>query len=84
MVQIEISKVWRFLSGLRPGLAGLVDTGRDGSKSYVDAVGRAIPQESWMKIEKNVNVSASDGLKEVIQPSPLQVYSPRSGRRLGF
>ena len=30
MVQTETSKVWRFLSGLRPGLAGLVDTGRDG------------------------------------------------------
>ena len=37
-----------------------------------------------MKTEKNVNVSASEGLKEVIQPSPLQVYNPRSGRRFGF
>ena len=37
-----------------------------------------------MKTEKNVNVSASEGLKEVIQPSPLQVYNQRSGRRLGF
>ena len=45
MVLTEISKVWRFFSGLRPGLAGLVDTGKDGPKSYVDAVGRAILQE---------------------------------------
>ena len=42
MVQTEKSKVWRFLSGLRPGLAQLVDTGRDGPESYVDAVGCAI------------------------------------------
>ena len=37
-----------------------------------------------MKAEKNVNVGASKGLKEVIQPSPLQVYNPRSGRRFRF
>ena len=37
-----------------------------------------------MKNEKNVNVSASEGLKEVIQLSPLQVYNPRNGRRFGF
>ena len=42
MVQIEISKVWRFLSGLRPGLAGLVDTRRDGSELYANAIERAI------------------------------------------
>ena len=42
MIQTEMSKVWRFLSRLRPGLARLVDTGRDGPESYVDAVGRAI------------------------------------------
>ena len=28
MVQTETSKVWRFLCGLRPGLAMFVDTGR--------------------------------------------------------
>ena len=37
-----------------------------------------------MKTKKNVNVSASEGLKEVIQSSPFQVYNPRSGRRFGF
>ena len=84
IVQTETSKVWRFLSGLRPGLAGLVDTGRDGPKLYIDAVGRTIREESCMKTEKNVNVSASEGLKEVIQPSPLQLYNPRCGRRFGF
>ena len=42
MIQTEISKVWRFLSGLFPGLDGLVDTGRDGPKSYANAVGYAI------------------------------------------
>ena len=42
MVQTETSKVWRFLSRLRPILVGLVDIGRDGPESYADAVGRAI------------------------------------------
>ena len=42
MVLTETSKVWRFLSGLHPSLAGLVDTGRDGPESYADVVGRAI------------------------------------------
>ena len=37
-----------------------------------------------MKTKKNVNVSTSEGLKEVIQPSPLQVYNPQSGKRFGF
>ena len=55
IVQTETSKVWRFLSGLRLSLAGLVDTGRDCPESYADAVGRAIQHESWMKTEKNVN-----------------------------
>ena len=53
-------------------------------ESYTDVVRCAIRQELWMKTEKNVNVSASKGLKEVKQPSPLQVYNPRSGGRLGF
>ena len=42
MIQTKTSKVWRFLSRFRPGLAGLVDTGRDGLESYADAVGCAI------------------------------------------
>ena len=50
------SKVWRFLSGLRPSLAGLVDIGRDGLESYVDAVGCAIRQESWAKTDKSLNL----------------------------
>ena len=56
MIQTKTSKVWRFLSRLRPGLAGLVDTRRDGLESYIDAVGRAIRQESWMKIDKGLNL----------------------------
>ena len=42
MVQIKISNVWRFLSGLCPGLVGLVDIGRDGSESYANDIGHAI------------------------------------------
>ena len=85
MVQIETSKAWRFLSELHPGLAGLVDIGRDGPKSNVDVIGHVIRHESWMKTKKSVNLGASEGLKEAIQPSPLQVYgNQRSGRRLGF
>ena len=42
MIQTEISKAWRFLNGLRPGLAGLVDTGRDGPELYADVVGYVI------------------------------------------
>ena len=85
MVQTKTSKVWRFLSRLHPGLAGLVDIGRDGPKSHADAVGHVIRHESWVKTEKNVNMGTSEGLKEATQPSPLQVYgNQRSGRRLGF
>ena len=46
MIQIETSKVWRFLSGLRPSLAGLVGMGRNGPELYADAVGRVIQYES--------------------------------------
>ena len=42
MVSTESSKIWRFLSGLSPGLASLVDTGRYGHESYADVVGHAI------------------------------------------
>ena len=56
MVQTKMSKVWRFLSGLHPSLARLVDIGSEGPKSYADAIGCAIQQESWMKTEKNVNL----------------------------
>ena len=60
MVQNETSKVWRFLSGLCPSLARLVDTGRDGLESYADIVGHVIRQESWMKTEKSVSFSAGE------------------------
>ena len=74
MVFTEISKVWRSFSRLRPGLAGLVDTKRDGPKSYANTVGHAIRQESWMKTENKVNLSAGEGLKEMTQPNQSQVY----------
>ena len=73
MIQTKTSKVWRFQSGLRPGLARLVDTKKDGLESYADAVGRAIRQESWMKTDKSLSLSMSSGQKEILQPSPLQV-----------
>ena len=56
MIQKEASKIWRFLSGLCPGLAGLVDTRKYGLELYADAVGHAIRQESWAKIEKSLNL----------------------------
>ena len=38
-----------------------------------------------MKTEKNVKLSAGERLKEVLQPSPLQVVgNQRSARRFGF
>ena len=38
-----------------------------------------------MKTEKNINLSASEGLKEKTQPNQPQVYrNQRDGRRLGF
>ena len=58
---MEISKVWRFLSRLRPGLAGLVNTGRDDPESYVDTVGRAIRQESWTKTDKSLSLGIGSG-----------------------
>ena len=85
MVQIKTSKLWRFLSGFHPSLAGLVDIGRDGLESYADVVGHAIRQESLMKTEKNVNVTTSERLKEVLQLSLLQVVgNQQSGRRFRF
>ena len=85
MIQTETSKVWRFLSGLCPGLAGLVDTRRDGLESYTNAVRRAIRQESWMKTDKSLSLGTSSGQKEVLQPSPLQIMgNQRGGRRFWF
>ena len=56
---METSKVWRILSRLRLGLAGLVDIGRDGPESYADTIGRAIRQESWAKTDKSLNLGTS-------------------------
>ena len=71
MIQTETSKVWRFMSGFRPGLAGLVDTKRDGPKSYADAVGHAIRQESWAKMDKGLSLGAGGGEKKVTTKSTL-------------
>ena len=85
MIQMETSKVWRFLSGLCPGLALLVDTGRDDPESYANAVRRAIRQESWGKTNKSLNLSTGSAQKEVLQPSPLQMVGNQgSGGRFGF
>ena len=85
MVLTKTIKVRRFLSKLRLSLAGLVDTGRDSPELYTDAFGCEIRQESWMKTEKNVNLSASEGLKETTQPNQPQVYgNQQGGRRLEF
>ena len=64
MTQTETSKVWRFLSGLCPGLAGLVDTGRDGPESYADAVGRTIRHESLAKTDKGLSLGTGSGHKK--------------------
>ena len=42
MIQTETSKVWRFRNELRPSLARLMNTERNGPESYADAIGRAI------------------------------------------
>ena len=66
-------------------MAGLVDTWRDGPESYVDAVGRAIRQESWAKTDKGLSLGTGGGQKEVLQPSPLQIVgNQRNGGRFGF
>ena len=85
MIQTETSKVWRFLSGLCPSLAGLVDIGRDGLESYANVVGRAIRRESWMKTDKGLSLGIGSGQKEVLQPSSLQIMGGQhSGGRFGF
>ena len=71
IVQTETSKVWRFLNRIRPGLARLVDIGRDGPESYTDVVGRAIRQEYLTKTDKSLSLGTGSGQKEVSQPSPL-------------
>ena len=73
MVLTKMSKVWRLLSRLHPGLARLVDTGRDDPKSYADVVRIVIRQESWMKTEKKVNPSACEGLNETTRSNQSQM-----------
>ena len=85
MIQTEMNNVWRFMSGLHPGLAGLVDTRRDGPELYADAVRRAIRQEPWAKTDKGLSLGTSGRQKEVLQPSPLQIVgNQHSGGRFGF
>ena len=85
MIQTKTSKVWRFLSGLHSGLAGLVDIGRDGPESYADVVGLAIRHESWAKTDKGLSLGIGGGQKEVLQPSPLQIVgNQHSGGRFRF
>ena len=74
MVSTEMSKVWRFLSRLCPSLASLVDTGRDNSKSYANAIGCAIRHESWMKIKNKVNPNADEGLNKMTRLNQSQMY----------
>ena len=66
------------MSGLHPSLAGLVDTGKDGPKSYADVVGYAIRQEAWMKTEKKVIPNADEGSNETTQ------VNQRGGEKFGF
>ena len=85
MIQTETSMVWRFLNGLRLGLTGLVDTGRDGPELYADAIGRTIQHESQAKMDKGLSLGTGGGQKEVLEPSPLQIVgSQRSGGRFEF
>lgn len=42
IVSTDLSKICRFMSGLRLGLASLVNIERDSSESYADMVDRAI------------------------------------------
>ena len=85
MVSIESSKIWRFLNGLHPTLASLVDIGRDGSESYVDVVRRAIRQESWLTMDKKLNSNANEGLNETTYFNRSQRFGNRqSGGRVGF
>ena len=62
------------MNRLRLGLAGLVNTGRDGLESYANVIRRAIRQETWMKTEKKVNFSVDEGLKETTESNQSQVY----------
>ena len=41
-----------------------METGRDSLESYVDAIGLAIRQQSWMKIDKKLNFNVDEGLNE--------------------
>ena len=64
MVSTKSSKIWRFLSGLHLGLAGLEDTKRDYLESYAEAIRRTIRQEPWLKMDKKLNSNANEGQNE--------------------
>ena len=85
MVSIQSSKIWRFLNGLHPSLAGLVDIGRDGSESYVDVVRHATRQESWSTMDKKLNSNADEWLNETTYFNQSQPFGNRqSSGRVGF
>ena len=85
MVLTKRSKVWRFLSGLCPSLAGLVDTERDGPESYANAIGCAIHQEAWMKMEKKVIPNADEGSNETTWVNQFHMHgNQRGGGKFGF
>ena len=51
-----------------------MDTGGNGLESYVDAIGHAIHQESWMKTKKKVNPSVGEGLNEMKRMNQSQIH----------
>ena len=79
MVLIESSKVWRFLSGLHPDLAGLADTGRDSLESYTDPIGCAISQEAWMKTKKKVIPNTDEGYNETTRVNQFHMQGNQHG-----
>ena len=72
MVATEVSKIQRFLNGLRPGLASLVDIGRDLPESYADAIEQPTRQEAWQEPEKKVNHGSDDKRVSRFSTSQLQ------------
>ena len=73
------------MSGFHLGLAGLVDTGKDGSELYADVVGCATHQESWMKTEKKLNSNIDEGHNQTTYLIESQLFKNQgSGGRVGF
>ena len=62
-----------------------MDTQRDSLKSYADAVGRVIRQESWLKTEKKFKSNAEEGRNEITHFNRSQPFgNQRSGGKVGF